>query len=69
MIKTPCNKAAGSKATEAYSLEYVAGRHATENAVRGVFIIRLPDPVADNSRHPFLSVFTLAHCDRPGNQA
>ena len=34
MIKTPCNKAAGRMATEAYPLGYVAGRHTTENAVR-----------------------------------
>jgi len=31
------SKAAGNMATEAYSLGYVAGRHATENEVGGRF--------------------------------
>ncbi len=37
MIKTQCNKAAGSMVTEAYPLGYVAGRRTTENAVRWRF--------------------------------
>ncbi|MBH0185508.1 MAG: BolA family transcriptional regulator [Nitrospira sp.] len=37
MVKTSYHKAARSTATEAYPLGYVAGRHATENAVRWRF--------------------------------
>jgi hypothetical protein len=69
MIKTSSNKAAGESKPEAYPPGYVEDFDEPRTTLEGVFIIRLPDSVRDNSRHPFLTVFALAHRDRPGDQA
>ena len=68
MIKTSSNKAAGESKPEAYPLGYVEDFDEPRTPLEGVFIIRLPNSVADHARHPFLTVFAFAHRDRPGDQ-
>ena len=55
LLKPFSNKAAGSPATDAYPLGYVAGRRATENDVGERFQQPLVDALADFRRQPTLA--------------